>query len=1113
MTDLHDVDEFSITDALPTGTTLLEASAGTGKTWAIAALVTRLIAEGEAELDEMLVVTFGRAASAELKDRVRARLVEAADVLGRDAIPHDDPLLTLLLDADDATRAERRRRLRRAIARFDEATITTTHGFCHAVLRSLGTTGDVEPGSALIEDDTEIVDQVVADLYLRAVGIGQTPPFGHDEAAQIGRRAVDDPSAHLLPTDAASGSAADLRRRFAAAVREESARRRLAARTLSYDDLLQRLAQALEPEHAPARTVMRERWRFVLVDEFQDTDPVQWQILERAFLRHATMVLVGDPKQAIYGFRGGDVDTYLRAAAQADTRRTLVVNHRSDEPLVRSVDVVLRGAALGDPEIVVRPARAALTGTRLHDPRHDAPFRLRAHLRADAGADDGGTLKIGDVRRAIAADVAGDIVALLSSGATYDHGTAGQGAGRVPLTAGDIAILVERHLEADLLHAALVRLGVPAVRSGGPDVLQSDAGQDWVVLLTALESPHRSGYVRAAALGPFLGHTPAELVDGGDGLTDRVSARLRDLADLQRERGTAGMVEALTGDPSVVERLLAREGGRRRLTDLEHVGHVLAGAARTQSLGLSGLLRWLLDRRADGAPSADRTRRLDTDADAVQIVTTFVSKGLQYPVVYVPFLFDRYVPTPTMVRLHDDEGRRCLDVGGEGPSWSAHAARSDAERAGESLRLLYVAMTRAQSRLVMHWAPTWNGRHGAWHRALFRPDPDEPTVPDVQGVPSDQEAVARLRAWEARGGPSLEQMVIRDEPLETTPEPELPLALRRLGREVDTVWTRTSYTSLVRRDDVGGVGSEPDTVGSDDEVDVIAAVPEETTLGPSPWATLTGGAALGTLVHGVLEDVDVAQTDLAGEVARRVEEQLTLRPIAVDADVLVPALVGTLTTPLGALADDLTVAEALARRPLREMDFELPLLGGGAGPGAASRAGTLADVADLMEHHLPTDDPLRPFAAELRDATLRGRTLKGYLTGSIDLLLRLERDRSLVVDHKTNRLEGPEPAAGGLEAYAPQRLADAMLHTTYPLQALLYTVAQHRFLRWRVRGYDPDLHLGGVLYLFVRGMTGPDVPRSADGSPFGVFAWRPPTSLVLDLGTLLDAGPQGGADR
>lgn len=1088
------VDEFRITDPLPTGTTLLEASAGTGKTWAIAALVTRFVAETDVDLDDLLVVTFGRAASAELKDRVRERLVEAEAVLGTGLAPAGDDLLTLLLDTSAAGRAERRRRLRRAIGRFDEATITTTHGFCHAVLRSLGTTGDVEPGTALVEDDSDIVDEVVSDLYLRWVQRGATPGFDPDEARRLGRKAVEDPASQLLPLDAPKDSGPDLRRRFAGAVREESRRRRLAARTLSYDDLLQRLAEALEPEASPARTVVRRRWKVVLVDEFQDTDPVQWQILERAFVDHATLVLVGDPKQAIYAFRGGDVATYLRAAERATQRRTLVVNHRSDAPLVAGVDAVLRGAALGDPEIVVRPARAVHDGSRLADPDHPHPFRLRVLTRHDAGVPEDKTVRIADARPGIAADVAADVATLLASGATYDPGD-----GPRPVRPGDVAVLVQRHADADLLHTAFAARGIAAVRGGGTDVLGSRAADDWLTLLSAMEAPHRSGLVRAAALGPFVGHTATELVAGGDQLTDTVAGRLRDLGDILRDQGAAGLVEALTGDAAVVERVLVREGGRRLLTDLEHVGHVLHLAARERGLGLVGLLRWLVDRRSDGAQAADRTRRLDSDADAVQIVTTYVSKGLQYPVVYVPYLFDRYVMDTPTLRLHDEHGRRALDVGGsEGPSWSRNRRQAEAELAGESLRLLYVAMTRAQSRLVMHWAPTWNAKNGALHRVLFREDPDVPEVPTTRGVPSDVDALARLRGWEQRGGPTLERMVVRDVELPVGADAAAALELRELRREVDLTWTRTSYTSLVRVDESRSVASEAVTSGPEDEVDVVTGGDEASQLGPSPWADLAGGAALGTLVHGVLEDVDVEAADLEAEVRVRIEEQQRRRPVAVDDAVLAGAIVGALRTPMGPLVDDRTLAETLSMRPFREMDFELPLAGGDR---ATRDPGTLRDVADLMESVLPASDPLRPFAPELRSRALQGRTLRGYLTGSIDLLLRMPGDRTLVVDHKTNRLESGD---GGLEAYAPDRLAEAMLHTTYPLQAMLYGVAQHRFLRWRLRGYDPDEHLAGVLYLFVRGMTGPDVPRSLDGQPHGVFAWRPPTALTLGLSDLLD---------
>ncbi len=1104
--------EFSIRDPLPEGTTLLEASAGTGKTWAIAALVTRYLAEGLATIEDLLVVTFGRAASAELKDRVRERLVEAERTLDgslrRDeATPSptpDDELLALVLDADPDERRRRRDRLRVAAARFDEATVTTTHGFCHAVLRGLGTTGDVEPGATLVEDDADLVAEAVSDLYLRYAAGGRTLPFEPKEAREIGMRAVGDPAATLLPVDAAPDSAPDLRRRFAGAVRDEVGRRRRRLRTLSYDDLLQRLAEALEAPDAPARALMRDRWRIVLVDEFQDTDPVQWQILERAFVGHATVVLVGDPKQAIYGFRGGDVPTYLHAAARAGTRRTLVLNHRSDAPLVEAVDVLLRGTALGHEQIVVRAARSALDGARLVDPDRPHPFRLRAMLRHDAGVSPDALLGVAAARAAIARDVAADIARLLTGSATFDDGD-----GPRPVRPGDVAVLVERHAEAELVHAELTAAGVPAVRGGGADVLRSDAAEHWLTLLSALEAPHRAGLVRAVAISPFFGHRAEEL-DGvaGESLTDAVSTRLRDLADLHGSRGTAGLVEAVVADADVVARVLGHEGGRRLLTDLEHVGHVLQQAARAESLGGAGLLRWLLDRRADGARAAERARRLDTDAEAVQVVTTFVSKGLQYPVVHAPFLFNRYDAERDVLRLHT-EGRRSLDVGRGGPSHEEHVRIAASERAGESLRLLYVALTRAQSGLVLHWAPTKDSANAGLHRVLFRPDPEGAHVPDRVGCPPDADVVARLRQWADRGGPQLEQM--RTTPIQLAVPPAAPdvLRARSLTRDLDPTWRRTSYTALVRQDDETTVGSEPPGGWRDDE-DPVGPGPVPAPVDPpvpSPWADLAGGAALGTLVHAVLEEIDAEQPDLPAQVRDRVVHHLQRRPLAVPVDALVEALLHSLQTPLGPLMDDLTLTDALRLRPLRELDFELPLAGGdrsgGGGPGDPGRAagpGTLTDVADLMEAHLPADDPLRAFAPRLRLPTFGSRTLHGYLTGSIDVLLRDPAGRTVVCDHKTNRLEAP---GQGLEAYAPSRLAEAMLATTYPLQALLYTVAQHRFLRWRMPDYDPDVHLHGVLYLFLRGMAGPDGPTE-DGLPHGVFSWQPPSTLVLALSDLLD---------
>ncbi|WP_152316437.1 UvrD-helicase domain-containing protein, partial [Mycobacterium tuberculosis] len=343
------MDRFELLGPLPREgtTTVLEASAGTGKTFALAGLVTRYLAETAATLDEMLLITFNRAASRELRERVRGQIVEAVGALQGDAPPSGE-LVEHLLRGSDAERAQKRSRLRDALANFDAATIATTHEFCGSVLKSLGVAGDNAADVELKESLTDLVTEIVDDRYLANFGRQETDPeLTYAEALALALAVVDDPCAQLRPPDPEPGSKAAVRLRFAAEVLEELERRKGRLRAQGFNDLLIRLATALEAADSPARDRMRERWRIVLVDEFQDTDPMQWRVLERAFSRHSALILIGDPKQAIYGFRGGDIHTYLKAAGTADARYTLGVNWRSDRALVESLQTVLRDATLG----------------------------------------------------------------------------------------------------------------------------------------------------------------------------------------------------------------------------------------------------------------------------------------------------------------------------------------------------------------------------------------------------------------------------------------------------------------------------------------------------------------------------------------------------------------------------------------------------------------------------------------------------------------------------------------------------------------------------------------------------------------------------------------------
>jgi exodeoxyribonuclease V beta subunit len=1097
-----DIETFDLCGPLPgTGTTLLEASAGTGKTFTVGGLVTRYVAEGLAELDEMLVITFGRAASQELRERVRDQLVEAERALGDPGTADpDNTLITLLLDTDDATRAERRRRLRDALAAFDTATIATTHQFCQLVLRSLGVAGDTDTGAELVDNLDDLVVEVVDDVYLQWFGrLRDRPPFDRATALSLGRTAVGDPQAVLAPA-ADPTSRAGARVAFAAAVRTEVDRRKRRLGILSYDDLLSRLATALEDELAPARDRMRGRWRIVLVDEFQDTDPVQWQVLDRAFTGHATMVLIGDPKQAIYAFRGGDVVTYLDAAGTADNQATLGTNWRSDADLVERLQVVLRGAALGHPDIQVRDVDAHHPGTRLVGAPHPEPFRLRRVPR------DGFRLKRGligaaEARARIAEDCAADIAALLDAGrtgaATWDD---------EPVEAHHVAVLVGARDHGLLVQRELHARGVPAVLAGGGQLFTTPAADEWLALLAAMEQPHRSALVRSAALTSFFGCTTRELDEQGERLTGRVADALRGWALLLRGRGVAALFEAAE-ERGLTARVLAVDDGERLLTDLRHLNQLLHETAVRDRMGLTALLGWFREEQRRTA-ATERPRRLDSDAAAVQIVTVHGSKGLQYPVTYLPFVYQSF-EFPTEVARYHDDGVRTLDVSGSGPGWDDHLGRHRAEEAGEELRDLYVALTRAQSQVVAWWAPTANTRIGGLHRLLFGRQPGTSAVPDEVDVRDDEYAERVLGLLDDLGGLTAEVSEVVDV-VARAPEPAADrLAVRSFDRTVDVDWRRTSYSGLIRIEETHGeVTSEPEVAGLEDEPEVeepLTVTATDVAPVPSPMADLPAGAEFGTLVHGVLEHADPDAPDLREELLRHVVEQLRWAPMDVGPEALAEALVPLHETPLGPLAPGVTLGQVPLRDRLRELDFEFPLDGGDVRRPVGEVL--LRDLAPLLREHLAADDPLAPYAERIEQPPLGDQPLRGYLSGSVDVVLRLAGEdgpRFVVVDYKTNLLGDPERPLTAAD-YAPALLGEAMLHSHYPLQAMLYSVVVHRYLRWRLPGYDPEKHLGGVLYLYVRGMCGADTPL-VEGHPTGVFSWAPPAALVCAMSDLVDGG-------
>jgi exodeoxyribonuclease V beta subunit len=1083
---------FDPAGPLPTGTVLLEASAGTGKTHAIAALAARYLAEGRVEADRLAVISFSRIASVELRSRVRQRLLATRDLLSaahRGQLPSElDETDALLVEGEHEVLLDRHSRLVKALATLDGAAIMTIHEFCQAMMAELGVLAEADPQATLVEDVGILLDQLTDDLYLQRYGAAEDgPPFDLPTARALAREAIELVEARLVPADA-RGAAAE-RLRFAHEIRLGLAERKRRLGVYSFDDQLLRLRDSLG--HATSQAAverLRRRCQVVLVDEFQDTDPVQWSILRQAFDGYRPLVLIGDPKQAIYGFRGADVTAYQQAVGTAAERYSLTVNHRADPAVVSATNALFGGVTLGE-GIEVPQVEAARDSSRLLG-EAAAPARIRCIAPQDP-------LDAASARAWITADLVAEVVRLLSGGTRLDASE-----GPRDLRAADIAVLVSTNRRGRELAEALTAAGVAVAFSGSDSVFSSAAADDWLTLLRALVEPRRQ-HVRAAILTDFLGGDLSQVATATDAQLADWGAVLQNWSRLLERDDVAGLFAAVQQQSNLVERVLAQPFGERRVTDYRHLAELLHARYSAGQRG-QALVGWLAETIAAVEQAADRTRRLETDRRAVQIMTVHKAKGLQFPIVLVPQAADLHLGDDEGGKLvyHADDGERVLDLGGVGTSGRADRLRKhDLEAAADRLRSLYVAVTRAQSQVTLWWARTKrNTEASPLHRLLFC---------DHRGTPAPAYPTDRHPGeldWLGRAGVAVEDCPPPSAArLRSAPDTATRLMAPRWERQIDQLWRRTSYSGLTAAVHARGpVGlAEPPLL--EDEPTQEAPAAAVAAGPPSPMADLPGGTAFGSLVHHILENLNWYAPRSSDEPALRerlhsaTASALTRYPLAgVDTEQLSAALLPSLLTGLGWLTDGRSLAQLPITDRLSELDFEYPL-------GHATSTTTLGEVARLLRGWLPPQDPLAGYPDELQRPGLAEQVLRGYLTGSIDSVLRVPGEagpRFLVVDYKTNRLGGQPELL--LEHYRPEAMAQEMIRSHYPLQALVYCVALHRFLSGRLPGYEPERHLGGVGYLFVRGMAGRPPAGSSSAEPeTGVFSWRPPAGLVVELSELI----------
>lgn len=883
---------FSLDIDLPPGATLVEASAGTGKTWSIARLIARLLVEDGADggapptIGQILVVTFTEAATAELRDRLRALLVQAVREVERvrDAVdaahmpipapPPQSGLEVLVgVRAGDAWSplppvelARRALRLRQAIQDFDTAAVRTIHGFCQQLVQRLSFEADAPFDSELLEHQDDLLGELVDDWMARrltqedlrryrwlvsADGAALTrtrllavakaavanrhaaflPPPGDlqvcspvhlQHAREVWERFAGDEGRALLAKvktwvatkqlhngkyklasmddhfaqtmrwleDGALGPAPTrhftqdhiLQARSAAAARRDAAvfcdpllmavqqaahlpdtdahvvdfaawcvaawDARLAEQhAITFDDMLLRVRAGLA--NPTFCTAVRALYQVALIDEFQDTDAVQWDIFRTLFLdspQHR-LVLIGDPKQAIYAFRGADIAVY--GAARQHVQRqgpqrlfSMDRNFRSDASLVAALNRMLLPAPRIFETDIDYTEVTHVQPDRLHDAAGQSVTPVVVHWlhpAATGHAPDKRTT-MGKASARIIQAAAADIARSLASGWLRSV----DGGARRPVQPRDFAVLVATNRRAAAVRKSLLALGIPATLSQAGSVFASDEArwlQGWLDMLAMERDAAAARAFAATPLGGWSGAALVALRNQEGGESDRQWLALLAAASAQRQALVRhGVAVALTtmlhgpsgdGQTSPLQRLAQRPTAERTLTNLRHLGELLAGAALAGHLQVQGLARWLRDQRQQAHASAQSAElRLESDADTVTIMTLHKSKGLQFPIVYLlDFADGRAMAGADLdkrpLRFHDGEAQgQQVFLPGLGRAAPRHARFAWREALQERQRLLYVAMTRAEHRLVMYAAPTQDRRqHDALPPSVFEVSP------------------------------------------------------------------------------------------------------------------------------------------------------------------------------------------------------------------------------------------------------------------------------------------------------------------------------------------------------------------------------------------------------
>jgi exodeoxyribonuclease V beta subunit len=1193
------------------GERLIEASAGTGKTYTIAGLYLRLLlGHGNADcchseplrVDQILVVTFTEAATGELRERIRRRIVQArhAFLAGRSDDPIIKPLIEQSGDHQICARV-----LLQALRQMDEAAIFTIHGFCQRMLKQHAFESGSYFETEFVTDQSLLQAQAIEDFWrqhfygmndeldltlaklvksywqqpgdlLRDISSYLTNPYlviqaqGQDitlqqhtgeiiakisQLKQAWLSVVDQIEPEILSKkiDKRSYSTRNLPawlnevtqwaqtpsddlvlcdklQRFSRAslsektkdgpvpaleifdlieyfleqqlgikdavlakaiifVREHITAAKQQQSLLSFDDLLSGLSGALNNQSASVLAQrIRLQYPLAMIDEFQDTDLMQYQIFNTIYGGQSDtgLLMIGDPKQAIYGFRGADIFTYIGARRAVAAHYTLDTNYRSSIEMVAGINALFSlhpAPFIYRDDIEFHPVKdcgkdisLSIDGPGI-DGQGQSPKRKSAITAWLMPSDS--TVSKADYLQAMALACATQINQLLTKGQ--------QGQALInerPVVANDIAILVRTGAEARLVKQQLEQQGISSVYLSNRDsVFNAQVAQDlWRILMACLE-PTNAERLRGALACVMLDHTAKQLdaFNNDEQLWQQAVDDFSRFALRWQDVGVLVMLRELIHHYEIPRRLLSLPGGERQLTDILHLGEVL----QQQSLEMEGehaLTHWLSDKVNNPDQDVQEQQlRLESDRDLVQIVTIHKSKGLEYQLVFLPFICSFRKETRAV--FHQDN-QTVVDL----THTKESLEKADHERLAEDLRLLYVAITRAVCHCWLGLAPLKSGKAtkeaktdlhlSAIGHLLFGGE-----------VCTSAQLIDQLTKLSV-DAPMIsitEPPVIALTPYRATAVTAEIEQARNFSGAIENDYWITSYSALSRsnhsqRHPTIDATTEQFNIDWEASIDSLNQ-PIELLLEPQDALpeqnifTFPRGAEAGTFLHTLFEEIDFSE---ASDVAFESKVMQLLTESEYDQDwcgVLVKLINDVLDAALDEKQGEKLSLRGLANnKKLVEMEFFIPL-----------SPFNSQDLNRLLAKH----DPLSKLAPPLTFGKIQGM-LKGF----IDLVF-VDNDRYYIVDYKSNHL------GAQLADYQQQQLSDVMIDHRYDFQYQLYSLALHRLLATRIPDYDYDIHFGGIYYLFLRGID----PNAHDSDPScGIFHNRPSKAFITELDVLFSQG-------